>query len=159
MRANVTTLQGNHELSGVRVLIAEDCSALSWLFAEILTQRGASVTLASTMRSALHDLFSTHDFDAFLCDIALEDGDGLTLLRTLRVAEEATGQHLPSAAVTGLASVKNHLDAVRAGFDEYIAKPIMPEELVSLVKRLSARSPRPMPIVPQKAGSPRECSL
>jgi CheY-like chemotaxis protein len=127
---------------GVRVLIAEDSHDLGPLFARILEKRGAEVEVADSMRGALHALFANREFDVFLCDLALQEGDGITLVRTLRTAEEASGRHLPAAAVTGLNSARAHIEAVDAGFDEYVAKPVSAESLVELVARLFARKRR-----------------
>lgn len=70
--------------------------------------------------------------DLIICDIHLPKMDGYEVLRVLKA--DAGLQHIPMVAVTALAMVGDREKMIAAGFDGYIAKPIVPETFITQVE-------------------------
>jgi CheY-like chemotaxis protein len=78
--------------------------------------------------------------DILVSDIAMPGIDGYELVRRLRSLPG--GGNIPAIALTAHASADARVQAFRAGFDTYLAKPIDPAELAAAVSRLARRSSR-----------------
>ncbi|MDX2166634.1 MAG: response regulator [Deltaproteobacteria bacterium] len=78
--------------------------------------------------------------DLLLCDIHLPSLDGLEIARRLRA--DPSLRHIPLIAVTASAMVGDRQAVLAAGFDAYIAKPIVPEEFVAQVSAALAPAQR-----------------
>jgi DNA-binding response OmpR family regulator len=76
-----------------------------------------------------------------LLDIGLPDTDGVEVARTLRQEQERKPVRI--VAVTGRSSVEDRRRALQAGFDQYLVKPIKPDELHSVLSP-SARDVPPV---------------
>ena len=64
----------------------------------------------------------------------MPDEDGLSLIRRVRAWErELRDERLPAIAVTAYASGRDREEAIGAGYDSHIAKPIDPEELTRAI--------------------------
>jgi PAS domain S-box-containing protein len=116
-------------LDGRRVLVVDDQEVALVMIAETLGEYGATVTVAASGREAL-GLLEGEDFDALVCDIAMPEMDGYELMRRLRVTEKARGKRMPAIALTALAHTEDRLQALRAGFQAHVAKPVKLDELV-----------------------------
>jgi CheY-like chemotaxis protein len=95
----------------------------------MLGEYGAAVTVAASGREAL-ELLEGLAFDAMVCDICMPEMDGYELIRHLRAMETAREQRLPAIALTALARRQDRLQALKAGFQMYVAKPVELYELV-----------------------------
>lgn len=109
-----------------RILAVDDVSHNLELMTYLLTASGHEVIAAATGMDALR-LAAEHHPDLVVLDVQLPDIDGYEVLRRLRAAP-ATGQ-VPVIAVTAYAMVGDRDDALAAGFDGYLAKPIDPMTL------------------------------
>jgi PAS domain S-box-containing protein len=116
-------------LEGVRALVVDDEEDSRDLMAAILRHQGAIVTTAVDVESALA-VFDAAPSDVVLSDIALPGRNGLELARELR--GRAQGETV-LVAVSGYAGAELIENALGAGFDFHMAKPIDPVELVELV--------------------------
>jgi len=116
-------------LDGLRVLVVDDLEDAREMIAEALGQCGAAVTVAASGREALQ-LLEESAFGALVCDIAMPEMDGYELIGRLRSREKARGQRLPAVALTALARREDRLQALKAGFEAYVAKPVKLAELV-----------------------------
>lgn len=77
-----------------------------------------------------------------LLDLALPDGSGLTLLRTLR----ARGERLPVVIATARDQVSDRIDGLDAGADDYVVKPFDLGEVEARLRahvRRAGGDPRP----------------
>lgn len=106
----------------------------------LLKQRGAEVTAVGSAAEAL-EAAAEGVHDVMLTDIALPDADGFELLGRIRARSEGTGARVRAVAFTAFASVEHERRAAQAGFDDYLAKPVDLDALVSSVLRL-IRAPR-----------------
>jgi CheY-like chemotaxis protein len=134
---DVHMLEDCPRLDGLRALVVDDQEEARVMIAETLGDCGAAVTVAASGREAL-DLLERSAFDALVCDIAMPEMDGYELIRRLRTMEKARGprQRLPAVALTALARSEDRVQAVRAGFQAHVAKPVTLAELVVVLAGL-----------------------
>ncbi|HKQ73867.1 MAG TPA: response regulator [Blastocatellia bacterium] len=126
-------------LSGVGVLIVDDEEEARRLVAKVLEESGANVVAVSSAVEAFAMITEPPrpDWpDALVCDIALPEEDGYSLMRRIRDWELGRGVHLPSVALTALNRAEDRLNALGAGYKMHIAKPFEAEELITVVKNL-----------------------
>jgi CheY-like chemotaxis protein len=83
--------------------------------------------------------------DLVLSDIAMPGRDGYAVLSEVRAVETFFGRHVPVAAVSAYAHAEDRQRAIAAGFDQYLAKPVEPTTLASVVKALAAGASRHIP--------------
>ncbi|MGE5185739.1 MAG: ATP-binding protein [Acidobacteriota bacterium] len=118
-------------LDGVRVLLVDDDPRVRDALALLLRRAGATVDTAGSADDA-RARFAAAPPMILLCDIAMPREDGYELIRKLR----ADGVTTPAIALTALARASDARDALDAGFDEHIAKPVDFERLVSCIAAL-----------------------
>jgi CheY-like chemotaxis protein len=70
-------------------------------------------------------------------DVQMPEMDGFEATAAIREKEKTSGYHLPVIAMTAHAMVGDRERCLAAGMDDYIAKPIRPEELNELLGRHS----------------------
>jgi CheY-like chemotaxis protein len=127
-------------LAGVRVLVVEDDHDALGLVERILTAAGATVTTANSASKALSRL-DAQSFDVIVSDIAMAGMDGYSLLREVRKREDLRGAAVtPALALTAYDGMRHMLEAARAGFQQYLSKPIDPGRLVQLVAEMAVRA-------------------
>ncbi len=113
-----------------RILVVEDDPATSRMVVMALRSAGYSTAAARSCFEARR-LISGEEFDLLLCDLYLQDGTGLELLRENR----ANASPLPVVMFTAQGSVETAVEAIREGAFDYLAKPFKIQDLLSLVKR------------------------
>ena len=105
--------------------------------ANALAQGGAQVTHAATATQALLALEDERP-DLLVSDIGMPVTDGYALIRTVRAREAARGlARLPAIALTAYARPDDRAQALQAGYDAHIAKPVEPSELLAQLARLA----------------------
>ena len=124
-------------LEGRRVLVVEDDVRNIFALSAVLEPRGAKVSIARNGREALAALekATTADgvgVDLVLMDIMMPEMDGLTAMREIRKRSE--WQRLPIIALTAKAMKDDRDKCLAAGANDYIAKPLDVEKLLSLVR-------------------------
>ncbi|MGB8931623.1 MAG: response regulator, partial [Anaeromyxobacteraceae bacterium] len=125
-------------LGGVEVLVIDDDADSLDLVREALAQAGANVRGARSAREAIEALRQAVPA-VLLSDIAMPDEDGYALIRRIRALSAEAGGKVRAAALTAFAFPEDKEQALRAGFDDFLAKPIAPWELVEAVARLAGR--------------------
>jgi CheY-like chemotaxis protein/anti-sigma regulatory factor (Ser/Thr protein kinase) len=123
------------DLAGLPVLVVDDEPDVLDLIARVLREAGAQVRTASNAQEAL-SVLRTAAPRVLVSDIGMPEMDGYELLRRARRLETA-GARLAAIALTAFARPEDRKRALDAGFDEYLSKPMEPQELVLLVSRLS----------------------
>jgi PAS domain S-box-containing protein len=122
---------------GLRVLVVDDEPDSRRTIAAILKQYGAAVTAAASAKEGL-TLSARQSFDVLLCDIAMPEQDGYSLIRRIRsLADEKS--RIPAVALTAYGRPSEREIALAEGFDEYLKKPVEPDELVSMVADVVGR--------------------
>jgi signal transduction histidine kinase/CheY-like chemotaxis protein len=125
-------------LAGLEVLVVDDDPDALELVREALAQAGASVVAVRGAREALEAL-GRRVPAVLLSDVAMPEVDGYALIRRVRALAPEAGGKVRAAALTAYAFPEDKDQATRAGFDEFLAKPIAPWELVEAVARLAGR--------------------
>ncbi len=131
-------------LDGLWVLLVDDEADLRDVITMVLKQCGAEVTAVTSTDEALEVLTAKESGvwpDVLLCDIGLPGEDGYTLLRKVR-ALEPRGRRIPVAALTAYAREEDRSQALLAGFQLHVPKPVNPSELVAVVANLAGRTGR-----------------
>ncbi|HEY9799270.1 MAG TPA: ATP-binding protein, partial [Leptolyngbyaceae cyanobacterium] len=123
------------DLTGVQILVVDDDADMRELAEFILTQSGAQVTTAASAMQALH-ILSKSVPDLLLCDIGMPEMDGYTLMRQIRQWSPQAGGTMKAIALTAYAGELNQQQALTAGFQKHIPKPVEPEELVQTIFQL-----------------------
>jgi CheY-like chemotaxis protein/HPt (histidine-containing phosphotransfer) domain-containing protein len=129
------TVQPAMQGKSLRFLLAEDNEVNQKLAVWILEKRGHSVTVAANGQEAL-DALAKEQFDVVLMDVQMPEMNGLEATRIIRQNEQTTGRHLPIIAMTALAMKGDRERCLEAGMDEYVAKPIQPDQIFQTLDRL-----------------------
>ena len=122
---------------GRRILIVEDDVRNIFALSKVLEPRGAKVEIARNGREALQVLGRSSvaagtNVDLVLMDIMMPEMDGLTAMREIRKRPE--WQKLPIIALTAKAMKDDQEKCLQAGANDYIAKPLDVDKLLSLVR-------------------------
>jgi len=129
------------ELSGTKVLIVDDDVDQGDMLALLLETSGAVTEVAHNATEATA-AFLRFLPDAVVSDITLPDKDGFTFIRELRALGSDGGGWIPAIAVTGHSDPEYVREAMLAGFQLHLAKPIDPADLVAHLTRLVGRTAR-----------------
>jgi CheY-like chemotaxis protein len=127
------------DLTGLRVLVVDDEPDIRELIAFVLEQWGAEVTIVASALEALCALNCSVP-DILLSDIGMPEVDGYTLMRQVRALSPEQGGRLPAIALTAYAGEYNQQQALAAGFQLHVSKPVEPEALVKAIARLVGRA-------------------
>ena len=127
------------DLSGLQVLMVDDEADIRELVAFILEEFGARVTVTASAKEALAALTQSVP-DVLLSDIGMPDVDGYRLMRQVRALPAQQGGELRAIALTAYAGEYNQQQALEAGFQLHLSKPVEPEVLVSAIARLVGRA-------------------
>ncbi|MGG6240389.1 hybrid sensor histidine kinase/response regulator [Nodosilinea sp. AN01ver1] len=135
-----------HPLAGVRVLAIDDDGDVRELVEFMLQQAGAEVRVMAAATEALQQLPAFAP-DILISDVGMPDMDGYMLMRQIRALAPAH-RAIPAIALTAYAAEIDQQEAIAAGFQLHLAKPIEPEILISaivnLLSKTSTSDPEPM---------------
>jgi signal transduction histidine kinase len=126
-------------LDGVHVLLVDDDPDALQVVKRILERCKARVTIAMSAAEGLMQL-DLECPDVVLADIGLPHVDGYEFVRRVRALPPGRGRDVPVAALTAFARSEDRRQAMLAGFDIHVAKPVDPAELVAVVGRLARRT-------------------
>ena len=135
----------NADLTGLRVLLVEDERDGRELLTETVRAAGAETLAAESAREAF-EAFATFRPDVLVSDVAMPTEDGYSLVRRLRRLAPEEGGRVPAIAVSAYAREEDRIRSLAAGFQQHLAKPLDPAELVGAIDRLVRRvrnDPRP----------------
>ena len=123
------------KLNGLYVLLVDDERDSRNLVAFLLEQHGANVTSVESAREALEQLTQT-TFGLLISDIGMPNMDGYTLIRYIREQLSDPNRDILAIALTAYAGEGDQQQALAAGFQQHITKPIEPEALIQTVRAL-----------------------
>jgi CheY-like chemotaxis protein/HPt (histidine-containing phosphotransfer) domain-containing protein len=118
----------------LKLLLAEDNKVNQMLAVALLRKRGYDVTVADNGLQAV-ELVKRGDFDLVLMDVQMPKMDGFEATAAVREWESDRGKRLPIVAVTAHAMEGDRTRCLEAGMDDYVSKPIDPEELEAAIHR------------------------
>lgn len=122
-------------LAGLHILIVDDEVDSLEMMQYALELAGAEVGIAGSVREAIAMLTASPDYyDVLLADIGMPDEDGFALIRQVREREAITGGRIiPAIAITAYVSKHEQQQAIDAGFQQHLAKPFEPTQLLWMV--------------------------
>jgi CheY-like chemotaxis protein len=119
-----------------KVLIAEDSSVIQNLARKILEFQNFEIHAVKNGQQVLDELAKA-DFDVLLLDINMPVMDGMDCAKAVRALADSQKSKIPMIAITGNARNYSMDDFKAAGFDDFLAKPLNFDALVSTVKSLT----------------------
>jgi CheY-like chemotaxis protein len=131
------SLSRDAALEGRRILVVEDDVRNVFALTSALEPRGAVVQIARNGREALHALELSAQGDAppidlVLMDVMMPEMDGLTATREIRKRRQL--KSLPVITLTAKAMKNDQEQCLQAGANDYMAKPLDVEKLLSLIR-------------------------
>jgi signal transduction histidine kinase/DNA-binding response OmpR family regulator len=134
-------------LPGLRILLVEDNAVNQTLATRLLAKDGHSTVVATDGHAALQ-ILETRSFDAVLMDVQMPSMDGYECTRRIRAREFASGSpaRVPIIAMTAHALSADRDLCLQAGMDDFISKPIRPEDLQHALLRAVSPSSATLPL-------------
>jgi signal transduction histidine kinase/ActR/RegA family two-component response regulator len=127
-------------LRGVTVLMVDDDQESREVVAAHLIECGAAVLTAASAREAF-DLLQHQNVSVLLADIGMPEEDGYTLIRRIRALSSMHVAAIPAAALTAFARDEDRAEALEAGFQLHLPKPVDAFSLATAVATLSRMQP------------------
>jgi CheY-like chemotaxis protein len=124
-------------ISPLLILVAEDNDVSRLLVVRLLAKQGHTVTETRTGREAFTS-YEQGTFDLILMDVQMPDMDGFEATAEIRGRERLTGEHIWIIALTANAIKGDRERCLNAGMDDYLTKPIQPDELRAAIRRACA---------------------
>lgn len=143
MLAPAVTQPGNRPIHptinfhDLQILLVDDEADTRELITFILEQRGAKVTAVASAQEALATFRQTLP-DLLLSDIGMPGMDGYHLIQQIRALQPAQGGEIPAIALSAYTGELNQQQALQAGFQTHLAKPVELENLVQAIGELMA---------------------
>jgi len=129
-------------LAGLRILAVDDEAAVRDLVATLLKKYGAVVTSAASAAEAIALLTNddnAQQFDLLVSDIGMPGENGYALMRRIRQLPEPLAQ-IPAVALTAFGRSEDRINALEAGFQMHVPKPVEPVELMMVIASLTGRA-------------------
>ncbi len=122
-------------LQNVKILLVDDDADTREFETFLLEQQGATVIAAASGSEALQALDRSLP-DVIVSDIGMAEIDGYALMQQIRLRPSAQGGTIPAIALTAYAGDLNQQQALKAGFQQHLSKPVEPEVLVKTIAAL-----------------------
>ncbi|HWQ34304.1 MAG TPA: ATP-binding protein [Blastocatellia bacterium] len=134
---------GTLRLSTVKALVVDDEEDTRKFVAALLTESGATVRTAAGAAEA-EAVLSGWMPDVIVADIGMPGEDGYEFIQRVRKREAESGaRKTPAIALTAYARPEDRLNALAAGYQQHLPKPVEPAELLVVVASLTGQfSPR-----------------
>ncbi len=126
-------------LKEVRVLIVDDHADARELISMVLARAGAEVRTAASVADALASLKRAQP-DVLISDIGMPDEDGFMLINRIRSLSREEGGRIPAIALTAYATDDDRQRALAAGFENHVAKPVNPAQLINAVAESAGKA-------------------
>ncbi len=129
---------GKAELSGRRILLAEDMAVNAEIMLMILQTRDIQAEHAENGKIAV-EMFANHDpgyYDAILMDMRMPEMDGLEATKTIRAMDRPDAKKIPIIALTANAFDEDVQRSLQAGLNAHLSKPVDPDNLFDTIAGL-----------------------
>lgn len=120
-----------------KILIIEDDLDMSQLLKKFLNKHGYEVELAQNGRKGLAAFIASQP-NIVLCDYRLGDMDGTEVLNKIKDIEPT----IPFIIMTGYSDIRTAVNVMKLGAFDYLAKPLLPDETLQLIKRAMENKPQ-----------------
>ena len=118
------------------MLLVDDDPDTLQILSVMLAESRAGVEQAGSVAEAL-EVLEWYQPDVVVSDLAMPDEDGYSLIAKLRELEAKSGKETPVIALTSYVRVEDRSQALSAGFNMFVPKPVQPEELVTAIATLA----------------------
>jgi PAS domain S-box-containing protein len=125
-------------LDGLKVLVVDDEADTRELLRIGIGQCGAQVRLAASAQEALEAIENEMP-DLLISDIGMPGEDGYELIRRVRALPAKSGGRIPAIALTAYARTEDRMQALRAGYQMHVPKPVEMAELMTVAASLVHR--------------------
>ena len=133
------TNDATDRLDGLKILVVDDEADTRELLKEGLEFCGATVSVAGSAAEAVEAVMAKTP-DILISDIGMPGVDGYDLIRQIRRLPAANGGKVPAIALTAYTRTEDRLQALRAGYDMHVPKPVELAELVAVAATVVRRS-------------------
>ena len=140
--AKTSLVSDGSRLDGVHALVVDDQPDARMLLSVVLGGYGTRVTVVASAPEALAALQEQRP-DVLLSDIGMPGEDGYSLIQRVRALSPEQGGQTPAIALTAFARAEDRIKALRAGFQNYLSKPVDTVELITLIESLLGRGSQP----------------
>jgi len=134
--------EATERLDGLRILVVDDEPDTRDLLKQGLENCGANVRLAASAAEAVDSIVAEIP-DMLISDIGMPGIDGYDLIRQIRGLPADAGGKIPAVALTAYTRVEDRLQALRAGYDMHVPKPVELAELVAVAASVVRRQQNP----------------
>ena len=117
-----------------RALIIDDDIDLCLLLSRFLNKNGFETATAHSGAKGIA-LYDPANFDVVISDYRLDDMDGIKLIKGLK----AKDPHVAILVITGYSDIKTAVEVIKLGAFDYITKPLIPDEVLSILNNLLAK--------------------
>jgi two-component system, NtrC family, response regulator HydG len=118
-----------------KLLIIDDDKDICLVLSKFLTKNEYDVDVAHRGDEGLK-LLRTHDYTLILCDYRLPDFTGVEMLRKIKLLQPTTAVII----ITGYSDVRTAVETFRYGANDYVTKPLYPDELLITIKETIAKN-------------------
>ena len=119
----------------MQILVVDNHGASAEVLVRLLRLQGYSVIVAHTKLAALVAASRVRSLDVLLCDISLPDGMGCDVLRALK--DRRDGAPRLAIALTGHGEQESEQECRRAGFTEFVVKPVVFSRVLALIANVT----------------------
>ena len=118
-----------------KILIVDDDVDLCLLLSRFLSKNGYLTASAHSGAKGV-EAYGKDEFDAVICDYRLGDMDGVQFITALKKVNPNVG----ILVITGYSDIKTAVEVIKMGAYDYITKPLIPDEVLSILRKLLADS-------------------
>ena len=136
--ADGESVGGYPALEGLRLLVVEDEEDMLAMLAVVFGRCGAEVKAVGSTAEAL-SLIEGWRPHVLVSDLGLPGEDGYSLIRKVREKESREGGFIPAVALSGYARTEDKAQALAAGYQLHLAKPVGLLDLTNAVAKLTGR--------------------
>ena len=125
----------------MRILVVDDEADSRELISTLLTGCGGEVRCSESAAEAIRT-FAEWSPDLLLSDIGMPNEDGYSLIKKVRKLRAKRAKQVPAIALTAYATDEDRSQALAAGFQVHLAKPVEPKSLLmSIAAALGSEAP------------------
>ena len=134
---SIPDIEQDNNLEGLHFLAAEDNEINAEILSEILLIEGAECEIVGNGKLAVERFINSTEgeFDAILMDVQMPVMNGYDATRAIRALERKDAAKIPIIAMTANAFAEDEKEAIKAGMDVHMAKPIDLELLKKVIKQ------------------------
>jgi len=111
------------------ILLVEDDKTFIQIMEGFLIKQGYAVDAKNSIKDAITSI-EKKDYQLILLDYRLPDGTGIDLIKLLRSKNDKT----PIIVITSFNNIRTAVNAVKMGAFDYITKPVLPDELLMIMR-------------------------